>query len=134
MKMLHRALLAAAVLALLFGTFAYGQAGNTLRVKVPFDFTVGKDVLPAGEYIVTESDSGVITVTSVTDRKKAVVVNVITRLAMVGTAKDDARVVFDKVNDKNVLSEIWLPDKDGFLIHAERQKHTHQTVKRSRGA
>jgi hypothetical protein len=55
-------------MSLAFSTIAFagaslpafaGEAGP-MRVSVPFEFKAGKTSLPAGEYVVTEEDSGII--------------------------------------------------------------------------
>lgn len=40
-----------------------------------------------------------------------------------------AGLVFDVVGDKNVLSEIWIPGVDGYLIQVSKGHHTHKVVK-----
>jgi hypothetical protein len=44
------------VVVLLFAAASFGQQHQTLNFKadVPFEFSVGKTTLPAGEYLVTE--------------------------------------------------------------------------------
>jgi hypothetical protein len=37
--------------------------------------------------------------------------------------------VFDVVGDSYILSEIWLPAGDGYLVAATKGPHTHKTVK-----
>lgn len=50
---------------------AFGGEFAPLRVNVPFSFTAGKTVMPAGQYTVTESDSHLVTIRGV---KSAVMV------------------------------------------------------------
>ena len=40
----------------------------------------------------------------------------------------DAELVFDKVDGKAVLSEVWMPGKDGFLLVATKGPHSHAVV------
>jgi hypothetical protein len=40
----------------------------------------------------------------------------------------DAEFVFDKIAGKTVLSEVWLPRKDGFLLLATKGPHEHTVV------
>jgi hypothetical protein len=59
---------------------------------------------------------------------------VLTRLAAPHAKLPEGRLVFDKVGDTYTLSEMWLPDKDGFLLHATKEKHTHHTTPLRMGA
>jgi hypothetical protein len=52
MKSRFLCILAATVFALLAGAAAYAQSG-AVTANVPFDFIVGKQVMPAGEYRIT---------------------------------------------------------------------------------
>jgi hypothetical protein len=40
----------------------------------------------------------------------------------------DAEFVFDKIDGKAVLSEVWPPLKDGFLLLATKGPHEHAVV------
>jgi hypothetical protein len=59
---------------------AFGGDTSTLHVNVPFSFTAGKTVMPAGEYTVYENDAHLLTIRGV---KSAVMV-----LAAPGTESD----------------------------------------------
>jgi hypothetical protein len=86
---------------LAFSTFALGAAvvpafagdSEPMRVTVPFAFMAGKTALPAGEYLVTEEDSGVITIKG--DRGTAIL------LGIAGTEAnpDKASISFER-NEK----------------------------------
>jgi hypothetical protein len=52
-----------------------------------------------------------------------------TRLAQPTPPLTDAKVVFDKVNDRLYVSEIWVPALDGFLVGGDMVMHTHVTVR-----
>ena len=62
--------------------------------------------------------------------KGVATVRVITRLGQSGHApEDDPRIVFDKVGDKYIASEVWMPYSDGYLIAGSKEPHTHHSVK-----
>jgi len=55
---------------------------------------------------------------------------VLTRLARTGQSPAEAKLVFDTTDGKRALSEVWLPEKDGYLVRgnlAERE-HQHEIV------
>jgi len=108
-------------------TLAYGAAWE-IKGKVPFQFTAGKTVLPAGDYeFIPDPTMGLVRVS--TPKGSAVVVQVVTRLAAgIHTTAADAHAVFDKVGNTYTLSEIWLPDEDGFLLHVTKGAHEHHIV------
>jgi hypothetical protein len=49
-----------------------------------------------------------------------------TRLSALESAK--AQVVFHKVGEKRVLSEVYLPGADGFQLSGTKGEHTHEKV------
>jgi hypothetical protein len=59
---------------------AFGSELTSIRVNVPFSFTAGKTVMPAGEYTVCENEAHLLTIRGV---KSAVMV-----LAAPGTESD----------------------------------------------
>ncbi len=95
-------------------------------VNLPFKFTVGSKVLNPGKYEVKLSeDRTMITLTP--EKGVAMMVPTITRLAMQQPI-NDGKVIFDKVGEDYYLSEVWLPDEDGFLVRDTKQPHKHHTV------
>ena len=43
----------------------------------------------------------------------------------------DHLLAFDKVGDQRILSEVWLPDHEGALVHATPGEHTHEIIRLS---
>ena len=56
-------------------------------------------------------------------------VPVITRLAAPATPMAEPKVIFDQRGDKYWVSEVWFPDRDGFLLYGTKGAHTHKAVK-----
>ena len=108
-------------------TFAYGESWE-IKANIPFQFTAGKSVLPAGDYqFIPDPQLGTIRIE--TAKRAAAVVHVVTRLGGgIHTTAIDAHAVFDKVGNTYTLSEIWLPDEDGFLVHTTNGPHEHHIV------
>jgi hypothetical protein len=123
---MRRWVVAAVAFALLAGAGAV-FARDTTTVNVPFKFTVDKTVMPAGMYEITVDDqAGTIALSPPSGRQ--VVAPFISRLGerqQITTAE----FVFDAVQGSYMLSELWLPGADGYLISAMKQPHTHQVIK-----
>jgi hypothetical protein len=60
---------------------------------------------------------------------KDVMATVLTRLGgEMRSMPKGTHLVFDKVGELNLLSEIWVPGEDGFLLLATKGLHAHKTV------
>jgi len=120
-------MLTVSLIALLAVASGYGQQ-STLKAKIDFPFTVEGKVLPAGQYdFVLEGMSAVFRVTD--GDKNSVLAPFITRLAAeMHATPQDAHLVFDKVGDTYLLSEIWIPGEDGYLLLATKGPHTHKVI------
>jgi hypothetical protein len=118
------------VLLLLSAAVAYAQP---IEVKAPIDFafTVEGKLLPAGQYDFKRTDDGTaFRVQSVgKEAKEGVLAMIITRLAgEMRDLKKGAYLVFDNAGDTTMLSEIWFPGEDGYLVGVMKGKHTHKMV------
>ncbi len=116
------------VISLAFPTHVLA-AGNAVVAKVPFEFVVGDKTLPAGTYRIELTSPRLVTVRS-TATKDSATAPVITRLARethVGHDKDMS-LVFDDVDYKQYLSEVWFAAQDGCLMRGTPEEHTHKVV------
>jgi hypothetical protein len=120
-----KALLTVGTFMLLATTLAH--AGPLTKASIPFQFNAGGKVLPAGQYDFSfDGQQGVVTVRGASD---AALVKVLTRMAAgIHTTPADAHVVFDKVGETYKLSEIWIPEMDGFALNIEKGEHTHKMI------
>jgi hypothetical protein len=116
----------------LASVFAGQWTAEEIKAKIDFPFTAGMKTLPAGEYTFTAVNG---------DQefrvqgmgKDGAVVNVITRLAgETYLTADEAHLVFDVVGNKYVLSEVWIPGIDGYVLQMTKGAHTHKVVKVTR--
>jgi hypothetical protein len=104
----------AAALAGLVGSGAgavYAQSSERLNVNVPFDFKVGRAVLPAGSYDLTydATEPGVLTVRSEDGRHSAVA---LTEGVTTGNPKKEATLVFGRQGSGYTLSRVFGPGED----------------------
>lgn len=120
------------VLCLLFlspnGPVTAGEQ-KRMMVKIPHEFTVSDQALPAGRYSVSteEGDPVKLHIHDLSGETCAWL-PVITRLALHAHADTEARMVFDRVGGQHFLSEVWLPGKDGFLIRGTPKDHSHEII------
>jgi hypothetical protein len=108
-------------------TLASGQV--TLTADIPFAFNAGGKLLPAGQYeIIPSASEPVIRVRNVANRTE-ILDKIVTRTAAaVHTTSADAHLVFDKIGDKYTLSEIWIPELDGYVLSTTNEKHEHRII------
>ncbi len=78
-----------------------------ISVQIPFDFTVGRETLPAGEYQAgTVTDNGAIVLRGVS--VKAAVMFMTTPESAKGDASP--KLVFSRYGDRYILSQIWMDE------------------------
>jgi hypothetical protein len=94
------ALLTVASLMAPAGAFAQSRQQAT----IPFDFTVGKRVLPAGTYVIAPLGFGMITVRGWKGNELVSVMTPVTPAHQI--RKDSNKLIFHKYGDQYFLSEI----------------------------
>ncbi len=113
-----------AIVGVVGSTAAYAQ--DVTIVNIGFKFTVGNKVMQPGKYEVRLNDDRS-AISLIPERGQAIFIPAITRLALQHPITD-GRLVFDVVGEQYVLSEVWLPVEDGFLVHDTRQPHKHHVL------
>jgi hypothetical protein len=111
----------------LAATVAAQQVG---RVTIDFPFVAAGRDMPAGVYQF-RVDAGRIELSAQNAKSAPVGMLVITRLGR-HDADRDPELIFDKVGDKLMLSEIWLPNVDGYLVLNTPTDHEHRVLGGSR--
>jgi hypothetical protein len=113
-----------AVILVLAGAFVY--AGDmTVNINQPFK-AGGKDY-PSGHYkIIADADGDHIDLLSI-DRKSEVAIPCVTRLSP--REGQWGEVVFDKVDNRLYLAEVYIVGIDGFFFKGASGKHKHLVVK-----
>jgi hypothetical protein len=77
------------------------STSSALQAEVPFNFTVGHQLLPSGSYIIKCYSGGIVTVESI-DHQRRVAVSSITR----PEATRDDKLVFRKYGDRYFLRKV----------------------------
>jgi cytochrome c5 len=110
---------------------AFGQSVESVRAQIPYEFTVASQVLPAGTYTLTVTKFG-LQVQSTTGGA-LVRAAIITRLTGPTEFLRGGSLVFDKVGNVRILSEVWMAGADGILLHTTPKSHNHDVVLLSEG-
>jgi hypothetical protein len=124
-------MLAVGLVALLTVVSGYGQQQYSVKAKIDFPFKVGDKVLPAGDYeFVRDTQAMVFRIQGQgQEAKEGAFVPILTRLASEFHPKgQDRHLAFDVVGGAYILSEIWIPTEDGYLVQATKGAHTHKVV------
>jgi len=117
-----RMLVAIAALVVMSCALAYAQTPTSIEVGFPF--VAGGKTLAAGKYTIEMPD--VNTVSIYGPGGKSIMV-VLTQLGR--HDKDtDLELVFDKLDGKYHLSEVWFPEQDGYLLLATKKPHEHAVI------
>lgn len=96
---------------------AYRMGEQPIIVKVDFEFMAGDRAFPAGKYRVAHPTGDFSLIELGPNGGTKSVLIAIARLARSNARGSPAsNLVFVKVAGKIVLSEVWLPDLDGFLM------------------
>ena len=97
-----------ALVTLMLGPVAasiFGQSGTpTMKVTVPFQFSIGRTTLSAGQYLITSADDRLL-VQEATGRNVAVLV---TRPYSNKLSEQKSRVIFDCYFGECFLSQVWF--------------------------
>ena len=134
--MKHLIILAALVFVfiLFFGnSVAYSQA----TFKIPFKFEVEGKSFPPGNYRIAQKEEGKITLQGETGGEE-VLIPIIEKLALSTTPITEPQLIFDMVANfepsyteyvtEYLLAEVWLTDKDGFLMLAAERAEYQKSV------
>jgi hypothetical protein len=118
--------LAVCVCLLAAAASAYAQLSPTFVFNVQQEFSAANKKLPTGRYDLSRVAGGFL----VQGPSGQVIVPIVTRLARYETSKsDEVRLVFDKLDSGELLlSEIWLPGEDGYLVCTLEKAHHHVTM------
>jgi hypothetical protein len=106
------------------GEMAYAQ---NISAEIGFPFVAGGKEMASGKYTVRVTEDRERMVVLMGPGGLQVIMPVITTLGR-HDQDPDAEFVFDKVDGKAVLSEVWMPRKDGLLLVASKGRHEHAVV------
>jgi hypothetical protein len=100
--------------------------GRRLVATIPFQFSVGDKALPAGEYIITQtnpsSDHAVLQVRSKDGRSSAM----IQMNNVMGKAQERAKLVFNRYGNQHYFAAAWV-DGDTTGLQAPKSRNERAT-------
>jgi hypothetical protein len=109
-------------------------AQNTF--KIPYPFKVGSASFPKGDYTITQKDDSHLTLKQISSGKET---DVAFSKRAPQANHDAPEIVVDEVGDfapsytdyitVYVLSEVWLPGADGYILHEMKGAHKTDIVK-----
>jgi hypothetical protein len=102
--MQSRSLITLAAVVALAPVTGYAQS-NSMRVSVPFEFTVARTVLPAGDYTVQSNSLQRVVSLQTTNRDSAA--SVIAIQAVRDKAQEQPTLVFNRYGSNYFLASIW---------------------------
>ncbi len=121
-------LLTVGLMALFAVMTGYGQPQEMVKAKIDFSFKVEGKVLPPGQYEFAR-DPKAMEFRVQGEGKIAALVPILTRMAAeIHSTHQDAHLVFDVVGDTHLLSEIWIPGEDGYVLLVTKGPHTHKVI------
>ena len=121
-----RIFLMSSLLAILTVSSVYAQSNQEQTANIPFSFTVGSKVFPAGEYVVAhlnpQSDKAALLIKSADGRMSKIV---LMTPVQAGEAQESARLVFNRYGEQYFLAQVWTPaDNMGLELPKSRSERT----------
>jgi hypothetical protein len=107
-------LLRLSIVAVLAAAAAFAQS-STLHANVPFDFIVGTQVLPAGQYTVDSGSLHSTVIIRSNDCMRAAMAVLGSGLRSTATS-NRGKLVFHRYGDTYYLTEIWQPGNEGHQL------------------
>src|SRR5215813_6745018 len=109
--------------ALMFGLLftAASFAQQPVKVEVPFEFSVGKHTLPAGEYRITQVAPSALSLRG--ENNSVVVVTIAQPIRSQSTSRD-AKVTFATRDGYAALSEVWTDGANGYKLLVPKRRPT----------
>jgi hypothetical protein len=92
------------IIALLVAAAGHAQSPRQLSANIPFSFVAGRATLNAGQYIVDQSNPGLIQIKSANGRPGAFL---LTATGHCAGNQPASKLVFHRYGDTYLLSQIW---------------------------
>ncbi len=90
---------------LTLGSIAHAQgAERVIKVNIPFDFTAGNYLLPAGRYSLKRTEPWLL---ELRDSEGRFLANALTQSVQTLTGPDQPKLRFDHVGGQYILTQVW---------------------------
>jgi len=105
MKLAGRTLTSLLLFVVFLGATTFGQtATSVIKVNIPFEFTVGEKIFPAGDYSLTQPIQHFLVLR---DARGKTVASAFTSGVDVDTPVATPTLRFESIGDLHVLTELW---------------------------
>ena len=91
---------------------ATGFAQEPLKTNIPFDFTVGKTWMGAGEYLVQFDIPGTVRIMSADHKTSCTVITIGVQTEKMSEAGKAGKLVFHRYGETYFFSQVWRPGYD----------------------
>jgi len=108
----------------LFFASCFIAFAQSVPIGIDFQFEANEKALEPGTYTFELVNPNTISIVGPGGR---VTLIAITRLALM-VNDSEFKIVFDKINNEYLLSEVWFPGKDGFLVLTTSHAHEHRVL------
>lgn len=123
---MHRRLAVVCVAIIMAGFFGVSALAQAPVTKVGFDFFAFGHPYQSGKYVIELTPAGKVSLRSEKGKEAAEV----TPLKSLG--KDEkvksTKLVFALVGSARILSEVWLPGQEGYLVASVSGEHDEQVL------
>jgi cytochrome c5 len=113
------------VLVVFFALLPAPVQAQAMRFDVPYAFTFGVKLLPAGSYTFRTSGVWLIAQSSSGGTFNGSILSTLTGPSVL---LRDGSLVFEKAESGRVLSEVWIPGSNGLLVHSIAKGHDHDVL------
>lgn len=115
---MSRNVLSAACMLILFAAAAgFAQEVHKVTVDIPHPFSVSGQPFEAGRYQVElPGRTHTVVIIRSVDGKSGAHALIMRSIAAPGSPAEKARLVFESVGGQYVLSEVWMPGHEGFML------------------
>ncbi len=103
-----------------------GEPLEPQALRVTFPFQVGDKILPAGLYSIEQPKADLLVLRDAMGN--VVEMPIIIRVAKLSPPLTESKVIFDKFGSSYYISEVWVPDRDGFVVGGTKEVHAHHAV------
>jgi len=123
-KLIYRTLETLGVAALLMVPAIYAQ----VKVDVPFDFQVGDEKMPAGEYYLAPAAQGSPVITITNEQTRTARMTPVTIPLHAAKPLEKGKLVFNRYEDRYFLSQVWAASRSNG--HALRKSKAEREIAR----
>jgi hypothetical protein len=115
---------------LMLGSALYAQrTERVIKANIPFDFVVGREIFPAGQYSVVLIGPVLL---ELRDSRGRTLINVLTQSVQAPAAPGQPKLRFDKEGGRNILTQVWQ-EGDEIGQQVLRSKSATVAVRRGSG-